>query len=277
MIEDVVAPVLVKFCKARNLELDSKHGRILSKRGRKVTWQDRFGNAHDLDYVILRPSASTPNGRPVAFIEVAWRRYTKHSRNKAQEIQGALLPIAERYAHDRPFLGAVLAGVFTENSLAQLRSVGFCVLLFPYESIVRGFSEIGLDVRFDEATPDAVFALTVANIDALTNEQRQRVITALVRDNKSQIDAFVDALANSIDRRPTRIVIVPLFGRDHEFESVRDTLSFVIKYEAVEAGPLRKFDVLVAYSNQDRVEGVFSSRDEVIRFLNYISPRDQGT
>jgi hypothetical protein len=52
----------------------------------------------------------------VAFIETAWRRYTRHSRNKAQEIEGAIGPLAETFAHARPFLGAILAGQFIHEA-----------------------------------------------------------------------------------------------------------------------------------------------------------------
>ena len=46
------------------------------------------------DYVLERGGTDTVRGLPAAFIETAWRRYTKHSRNKAQEIQGAVLALA---------------------------------------------------------------------------------------------------------------------------------------------------------------------------------------
>jgi hypothetical protein len=61
-------------------------------------------------------------GMPAAFIETAWRRYTKHSRNKAQEIQGAIMPLVETYMKAGPFIGAVLAGVFTKGALMALNS-----------------------------------------------------------------------------------------------------------------------------------------------------------
>lgn len=53
------------------------------------------GNAHDLDFVLERGGSDDKIGMPAAFIETAWRRYTKHYRNNAQEIQGALEPLAE--------------------------------------------------------------------------------------------------------------------------------------------------------------------------------------
>lgn len=75
---------------------------------RKVAWIDGQGNTHDLDYVFELGGSDEQIGSPRAFIEAAWRRYTKHSRNKAQEIQGAILPLAERFHDCHPFLGAVL-------------------------------------------------------------------------------------------------------------------------------------------------------------------------
>jgi hypothetical protein len=43
----------------------------------RVTWQDGYGNKHDLDYVLERGGTENTLGIPVAFIESAWRRYTK--------------------------------------------------------------------------------------------------------------------------------------------------------------------------------------------------------
>src|SRR3972149_1431769 len=76
-----------------------------------------FAEEHGLDYVLERDGSNGKMGKPVAFIETAWRRYTKHSRNKAQEIQGALMPLLETHKDDAPFLGAILAGVFTDGAL----------------------------------------------------------------------------------------------------------------------------------------------------------------
>ncbi|MHC5829777.1 MAG: DNA methyltransferase, partial [Nostoc sp.] len=93
-------------------------------------------------------------GRPVAFIESAWRRYTKHSKNKAQEIQGAILPIIELHHLSAPFYGVVLAGDFTKPALEQLKNNGFGVIYIPYKGVVSAFQVIDFDVAFDEDTPD---------------------------------------------------------------------------------------------------------------------------
>lgn len=132
LLEEIIKPLLFDFSSARGLYLDAKGPRGKARPGNKVTWTDKYGNNHDLDFVIERKGTSDDRGRPLAFIESAWRRYTKHSRNKAQEIQGAILPIAENYHWDAPFKGVIFAGIFTAGAISQLESTGFVVLYIDY-------------------------------------------------------------------------------------------------------------------------------------------------
>jgi hypothetical protein len=164
LLEALILPELSSFCSKHDLYLD-KHGvRPGVRRGKKATWIDDFGNNHDLDFVIEKNGTFQNQGRPLAFIEVAWRRYTKHSKNKAQEIQGAILPLSEKYKHDKPLLGAILAGCFTLPSLEQLRSLGFDVVYIDYDQMVEACSAAGLDISFDEETTEASFSARLSQI-----------------------------------------------------------------------------------------------------------------
>ncbi len=58
-----------------------------------------------MDFVLERDGSDTRTGTPIAFIETAWRRYTKHSRNKAQEIQGAILPLVTTHREAASYFG----------------------------------------------------------------------------------------------------------------------------------------------------------------------------
>jgi hypothetical protein len=150
LLEEIIEFHLAAFVRGNTYFLDKRGERKPVRNGLKLSWSDDFGNSHDLDFVIEKGGSATTQGRPVAFIEAAWRRYTKHSRNKVQEIQGALLPIAAKHFRDKPFLGAVLAGEFTSPSLDQLRSHEFEVLYLPYETIMSSFDYVEIDARFDE-------------------------------------------------------------------------------------------------------------------------------
>src|SRR4051812_30535648 len=103
-LERAVEPVLADFAAKHGIYLD-KHGARPARPGKKLTWTDALGNKHDLDYVLERGGTDSTIGLPVAFIETAWRRYTKHSRNKAQEIQGAVLPLVATHSTTKPFAG----------------------------------------------------------------------------------------------------------------------------------------------------------------------------
>src|SRR5437016_5100811 len=173
VLEAGILPLLESFAKKHGLYLDKK-GLRPARPGKKVTWTDRNENKHDLDFVLERGGTAEEKGDPVAFIETAWRRYTKHSRNKAQEIQGAIMPLVETHGAS-PFIGAVLAGEFTEGAISQLVSLGFVVAYFPYETVVKAFSIVGIDASSDEGTPDSKFAARMKKWNALPQAQKDNV------------------------------------------------------------------------------------------------------
>jgi len=272
LLESVVCPQLEDFCRNQGLYLDHQKRDRPARSGKKVAWTDQYGNAHDLDFVIEREGTDEQIGRPVAFIESAWRRYTKHSRNKAQEIQGAILPLAEQYRWNNPFLGAVLAGVFTEGSLDQLRSLGFHVLYFPYESLVAAFQSEGIDIAFDEGTPDRVFKQTTTQIESTPPETMARIRTHLVAANQAAIDSFFVALRQRLGRHVTRVVVIPLYGRVNEFATIEDALCFLDRHMIYEgSGEFRKYEIRVDFSNGDKVEAFIEAKDKVKEFLNFVA------
>ena len=77
--EKAIEPLLKEFADKHGLFLD-KAGNRPARSGKKVKWIDSYGNSHNLDYVLERGGTPEKVGTPVAFIESAWRRYTKHSR-----------------------------------------------------------------------------------------------------------------------------------------------------------------------------------------------------
>lgn len=267
-----MTPQLQSFCNERGLYLDKKGTRGNARGGKKVAWLDKYGNSHDLDFVIERGGCENVRGRPLAFIEAAWRRYTKHSRNKAQEIQGAILPIAEKYDWDKPFLGVILAGVFTSGSLTQMRTSGFEVALFPYESIVSAFASIGIDAKFDEVTPDAIFQNTIDKIDTILPQIRTQLKQNLVNSNQALLDHFFSELQATLDRQIEQIILIPLHGQQSEFTTIPDAITFVTSYreDKLREGGFRKYEIIVRYSNGDKIDASFQNKEKAIAFLRYI-------
>ena len=265
-------PRLQAFCRDRGLYLDVPGRRPGVRKGKKIRWADDYGNKHDLDFVIEKGGSAEVQGRPVAFIEATWRRYTKHSRNKAQEIQGALLPIAERHRWDKPFLGAILAGEFTSASVEQLQSLGFRTLHFPYSTIVDAFAKVGVTAAYDEATPDAEFQKRVARIEKMGRKKRRALERGLVDGCEPLIAQFLEDLGQSLDRMIESVTVLPLLGTRYEFRTIAEAVDFVDEFDQEDGSvAFQKYEVLVRYSNGNRIEGSFGGKSEAKRFLTYVA------
>jgi len=265
--ERAVEPLLQEFADRHGLFLD-KAGSRPARSGVKVKWIDSYGNSHNLDYVLERGGTPDRVGTPVAFIEAAWRRYTKHSRNKAQEIQGAVLPIRDKHQFAAPFVGCVLAGVYTQGALEQLRSVGFKVLYFTYDSVIAAFKAVGVDARFDETTPDAAFGEKMRKWAGVSAKRRVKVWEKLLELNQRAVDEFMTHLERTVRRKITAIRVIPLHGAARDCVTVSDAIAFVDGYdETAPTGPLVKYEVLIRYDTGDKIQGEFHDKATTVEFL----------
>jgi len=267
-LEAAIRPILQAVATELGMYLDGKGEREARGTKRKVAWVDAKGNTHDLDYVLEAGGTPQTFGSPRAFIEIAWRRYTKHSRNKAQEIQGAILPLAERYNHHHPFLGVVLGGEFTDGSLNQLRSHGFTVLYFPYESVVAAFAQVGIDAAYREDTSDSVLLERVKAHKKLKPAQRERIAARLRNQHKAQVDAFTSALRVTLTRAIASVYVLPLHGSARTLDGVTEAIAFIQSFnESKPAQPFTRYEVGVRYGNGDEIRGQFKDKAAAVTFL----------
>lgn len=267
MFERAAVPPLQAFCDEHGLYLDGKRPRC-ARPGVKVTWEDDLGNKHDLDHVIERGGTEDERGIPAAFIETAWRRYTKHSKNKAQEMQAAVMPVLAKWNHVKPFGGVMLAGEFTPNSLQQLRTNGFAVLHIPYQTIIDVFAKFGMDVYFDEGTPDDYLQAQIDTYEDLSVEQKEAVGAELRRVAHDEISNFISALSNTILRRIDRVSILALHGAVISVQTVAAAVQLLTDYRSPDDVPaLVRFEVTVSYDNGDKIVADFSSAADAIAFL----------
>lgn len=264
---------LAKFARKHKLYLDQK-GERKARKGKKVSWIDSFGNAHDLDFVLERNGTNSKVGSPVAFIESAWRRYTKHSRNKAQEIQGAILPLVATHRNYAPFMGVVLGGVFTQGAITQLKSLGFDVLYFSYDTIVKAFSKFGIDASFEENTPIAEFDKKILQWEQFG--EKDKLAKHLLRLNKEQVTSFFEDLERCVSRYIILIQVIALHGNSQKLDSIQKAIEFIESYSSPSSGKLLliKYEITIKYNNGDKVEGTFNGKEDTLEFLNsYSSPK----
>jgi hypothetical protein len=268
VLEAAVRTPLQSVAEELGLYLDFKHIRPTRGRKKQVIWTDKHGNAHVLDYVLEIHGSEHRLGEPRAFIETAWRRYTKHSRNKAQEIQGAITPLAETYQDTCPFLGAVLAGVFTQASLDQLKSHRFNVVYCPYETVIEAFASEGIDVSSEEGTSERELRRKVNAFNRLSARRRKRIGDAIIGLHAEQFDRFFVALKRNVNRRVRQVSVLTLSGTSRNFTSVTDAVQFVSGYDQkTPAKEFVRYELIVQYSNGDEVRGAFQERDSAVEFL----------
>ena len=267
-LEAAIRKPLQAIAEEYDLYLDYKHARPARAGKKKVAWEDSRGNTHDLDYVLEEDGSEKTLGRPRAFIETAWRRYAKHSRNKAQEIQGAIAPLAETYRNYRPFLGAVVAGVFTEGSLAQLRSHDFNLAYCPYETVMQAFAGEGIDMSSNEDTSEAELQRKADAFDRLTPLQRERIAEEIRNLHADRFNPFFETLRNCLKRRVKHIFVLPLSGASHRFDSIEEAVRFVSEHDrSAPDSVFVRYELNIRYSNGDEIRGTFREKERAIEFL----------
>jgi len=272
-LEVAVEPLLRATAEKHNLFLDVKGPRP-SRGGKRIAWRDHHGNTHDLDFVLERGGTPETTGDPVAFIETAWRRYTRHSRNKAQEIQGAIMPLATAHQRQAPFIGVIAAGEWTAGAITQLQSLGFKVLYFSYSAIVEVFRFVGIDARFTETTPDAECRKKVRQWAGLNPGDRATLGRRLVTANQADVDGFMRSLEEALTRQIEVIRVLPLHGIAVEAPTVDGAMKCVRAYDerTRAARPLARYEIQVRYNNGDTISGVFGGKEDALGFLQSFRP-----
>ena len=267
-LENALEPFLRDFAETHGLYFDKKEFRA-ARSGTKLTWIDVNNNKHDLDFVFEKDGTPEHTGKPAAFIECAWRRYTKHSRNKAQEIQGAIMPLFEKYKKDNPFIGVILAGVFTDNSLKQLQSLGFTILYFPYEMIVNAFRVMGIDVYFEENTTEEYFAKQIDLLEKLNGTQKEKIYKKITEQNLFAINKFMTSLQLKLDRKIAKVHICMMYGKQYIFDSIEKAKEFIVNVKINDISPeFNKYEAEIQYSNGDIIRIEYHNQSDMLGFLS---------
>lgn len=267
-LELLVEHILTAVATKHGLYLDKKGARPARRNLKKATWTDKYGNNHDLDYVLERGGNDTKLGNPIAFIEAAWRKGTRHSKNKVQEIQGAILPLVETHDRHAPFAGVILAGDFTAPSIQQLKNLKFKVLYFTTAMAARAFQKVGLDITSNDTTPDSEYTAKLDTYNALTQAQRLQVIEEMIALHKEEVDGFIKALEQCLTRQITLVRILPLHGVSFDLTSVVEAIEFIENYSETGINtPVLRFEVEIRYGNGDKIQATLSEKEDAIAFL----------
>lgn len=242
------------------MHLDTKGLRPGIRAGKLLSLPDSEGNKHDLDFVLERKGDAKHGGTYAAFIECAWRRYTKHSKAKAQEIQGAVLPLVRKWAALGPVPAAVVAGQWSRPSIKQLESSGFVVLQLDFQSTVETFADFGIDIQGRDKVSDEFWQAQVASIRALPDDRKAQLAAELRNRNADDFRSFAQELESRVVRTVQIVRFYPIHGRIFEFGSLKTAIAAIRNYnERQQAHPLLRFEFEVIYTNGDTVKGSYAS------------------
>lgn len=275
IIGDLLEETLYEYCTPiandHDLYLDYKHEREARGGKKEVKWEDVNGNIHKLDIVMEDGGTEKEFGKPKTFIEVAWRRYTKHAKAKAQEISAAIKPLVAKYHASTPFFGAVLAGEFTETSLDQMRSEGFELLYFPTSMIEAVYAKQGINAHWDETTSEEELQNRVDLMEAMSDEEKSDLKKALMKANEKQWKTFVKKINLALDRNIENIYVLALYGGRREFNDINEACEYISnKSDESNGDKISKYEINVFFSNGDKIEMQFKEKNNAIMFLRQL-------
>ncbi|MFZ1342448.1 hypothetical protein [Thiothrix eikelboomii] len=140
--EHIALKQLEQVASSLGLYLDHRF-RSRECRGDKIIWADRDGNAVDYDFVLELHGTDEKKGIPVAFFETFWRRGARHSKDKARDDSGKLMPMRATYPTTR-LLGILSAGDFTKPAQELVKTRNIDLFYLPKEQICHAWRNNGI-------------------------------------------------------------------------------------------------------------------------------------
>lgn len=250
-----VLPLLNDVADGLHLYLDHRF-RNRAARGDKILWRDDEGNAVDYDFVMELGGTDETIGVPVAFFESFWRRGARHSKDKARDDSGKLVPMSSVYPTAR-FLGIVAAGDFTQPARQLVLSRGIDLFYVPKEKVVAAFSQIGLKMDYpDSAAEEAKQRLARQFADNLTKSIKRKVADKLRNLlGKPAIGTYLDRVRAALGALPQEI---RFFARHDSaprvFNAIAAAAHFLKKPDFDFGSPAETYLYQITFSNGSEFE-----------------------
>ena len=206
--EYFVLPLLEKVGADLNLYVDSRF-RQRSVRSGKIIWEDVDGNEVDYDYVLELGGTDSKIGVPVAFVECFWRRGSRHSKDKARDDSGKLMPMRDTYPTAR-FLGIVSAGDFTAPARELVRSRDIDLFYVPKQKVVDAFAACDLVMDYpDRSSEEEKSKIVDAFNSAFGAGKKRQVHDALIElVGQAAIESYSDRVSASLSALPQEIRLI---------------------------------------------------------------------
>ncbi|HAI68765.1 MAG TPA: hypothetical protein DCM38_04920 [Gammaproteobacteria bacterium] len=266
--EYFVLPLLNNVANKLQVFIDSRFIKRVV-RGRKIEWLDSDGNTVDYDYVLELHGTENEIGIPVAFVECFWRRGARHSKDKARDDSGKLIPMRETYPTAR-FLGIVAAGDFTKPARDLIRSREIDLFYVPKDKIIKAFSENGLIMDYpDNSTENEKWRIVSIFEKTFTSEKKEQVQHSLITQlGTPTINSYVDRVRAALSALPQEIRFIlrhdstPLI-----FESLAEASQFLNQPNFRMGKPQKSYLYQITFSDGSEFEKTVASL-EMLKHLH---------
>lgn len=269
--DDFVSPILSDVAKALDLYLDHrKNNRTV--RGEKIIWKDEDGNGVDYDFVLELGGSDTNLGIPVAFFECFWRRGSRHSKDKARDDSGKLMPMRNAYPTAR-FLGIVGSGDFTNPARELIQSRGIDLFYIPKHKIIESFASLNMVMDYadkaDEKIKGKLATTFAASLDGSAKTDAAKKLRDLMTN--AVISGYIDRVKSTLSALPQEIRIIrQLKSKAVVFDTVDDAYTFLSSNDVPEfdfSDPETAYTYEVTYSDGREFSRDVESLDQ-LRDLN---------
>ena len=270
--EYFILPLLQRVGRNLNLFVDS---RFVNRKVRvgKILWDDLDGNSVDYDYVLELGGSNVKLGIPVAFIECFWRRGARHSKDKARDDSGKLMPMRETYPTAR-FLGIVSAGNFTKPARELVRSRKIDLFYVPKEKIVNAFDSCGLKMDYPDKLPEDEKADIVEKFDKNFKASKKKAVQEALIElvGQATIESYVDRVRATLSALPQEIrFILRHDSMPIAFESVAAATDFLKLPNFNMTSPIESYLYQVTYSDGSEFEKSVDNLGELRRLHGQIA------
>jgi len=273
-------PLLEKVAKHLKLYLDHRFRTRAARESDKIIWHDEDNNAVNFDFVMEVDGSDSARGIPVGFFECFWRRGSRHSRDKARDDSGKLMPMRDVYPSAR-FLGIVAGGDFTAPARALLQSRNIDLLYVPKAKIVAAFESHGLQMDY----PDKLVEVEKAKLaelfeKGLSGDVKRKAAESLCEMvGETSLNTYVDRVRAALGALPQEIrFLAQKQSKPAVFESVVAASEFLNHPTFDFSAPTEDFIYQITYSDGTDFERHVSTLDhlrllhnEVERLAQHVS------
>lgn len=245
-----VLPMLQVVAERLKLYLDHRF-KSRKARSEKLIWRDDDGNSVDYDFVMELGGTESQLGAPVAFLESFWRRGSRHSKDKARDDSGKLLPM--RLVHPTArFLGIIAGGDFTAPARELIRSRNIDLFFVPKEKIIEAFRAVGLEIDYpDRSTEEFKNQLATRfelNMKGSDKEKAAKELCSMI--GQVAVTRYADRVSAALGALPQEVRIGAMRSSKLQvFESVVDATTFLDAPDFDFSEPIESYLYEITYSD----------------------------